>query len=157
MKRTIMLVAGLATVLSACGGDAVSTEPSSDPSRSIDVTMVDNAFDPVAIDVAAGETIMFTFRNKGSVRHEALFGDLAQQEAHHAEMAEMGGDHDMGSMDMGSMDHDAESMAELHVVMVEPGQSIEVSHTFATAGQMLLGCHEPGHWEAGMKVEITVG
>lgn len=165
MKRAIALVVALATALTACGGDAAEPATSSSNStRSIDVMMVDTAFTPLSIDVAAGETVTFTFRNEGSVRHEALFGDLAVQEAHHAEMAELDGDHDMGDMDSmdtevmgtGSMDHDAETMTESHVVILEPGQTIEVSHTFGAAGQMMLGCHEPGHWEAGMKANITV-
>ena len=90
------------------------------------------------------------FRNDGTVRHEAVFGDLAEQEAHHAEMAEMGGSHD--GMDMGSAPHE---MTELHSVIAEPGDTLEMVHTFEAASTM-IGCHEPGHWEAGMKLDIDV-
>ena len=124
--------------------------------------MTEMAYTPNAVEVAAGETVRFVFRNDGTVRHEAVFGSLAEQEAHHAEMMEMGGDHD--GMDMGSMPHDSmdmgsvphDSMSEMHAVVVEPGESVEVDHTFATAGPVLVGCHEPGHWETGMRMDVAV-
>ena len=47
-------------------------------------------------------------------------------------------------------------MTDLHSVVLEPGETIEITHTFESAGQLMVGCHEPGHWEAGMKMEIDV-
>ena len=145
-------MAASAVILAACGsdGDDAVGVPGDEP-RTIDVAMTDMAFSPNEIDVAAGETVTFVFRNDGAVRHEAVFGDLAEQEAHHAGMAEMGGSHD--AMDMGSTPH--EQMTELHSVGVEPGESVEMTHTFDIASTM-IGCHEPGHWEAGMKLDIDV-
>jgi len=152
MKRTIAFLAASAVIFTACGSDGDDTAgvPGDQP-RTIEVAMTDMAFSPNEIDVAAGETVTFVFRNDGAVRHEAVFGDLAEQEAHHVEMAEMGGSHD--AMDMGSTPH--EQMTELHSVIVEPGESIEMTHTFDAASTM-IGCHEPGHWEAGMKLDIDV-
>lgn len=152
MKRTIVFLAASAVIFTACGSDSDDTVgvPGDQP-RTIEVAMTDMAFTPNEIDVAAGETVTFVFRNDGAVRHEAVFGDLAEQEAHHAEMAEMGGTHE--AMDMGSMPHD--QMTEMHSVIVEPGESIEMTHTFDAASTM-IGCHEPGHWEAGMKLDIDV-
>ena len=114
--------------------------------------MTDMAY-PADLDVAVGETVRFVLRNDGAVRHEAVFGNQAEQEAHHTEMAEMGGSHD--SMDMGSMPDDAE-MTELHSVVDEPGETVEMTHVFETSGPTMIGCHEPGHWEAGMKMAIDV-
>lgn len=152
MKRAIAFLAASAVIFTACGSDGDDTVgvPGDQP-RTIEVAMTDMAFTANEIDVAAGETVTFVFRNDGAVRHEAVFGNLAEQEAHHAEMAEMGGAHD--EMDMGSMPHD--QMTELHSVIVEPGQSIEMTHTFDAASTM-AACHEPGHWEAGMKLDIDV-
>jgi uncharacterized cupredoxin-like copper-binding protein len=39
---------------------------------------------------------------------------------------------------------------------VEPGKTGELQHTFDAAGETLIGCHEPGHYEAGMRVAVTV-
>jgi len=155
MKRAIAFVAASTVVFVACGSDGGDTVgvPGDQP-RTIEVAMTDMAFNPDEIDVAAGETVTFVFRNDGAVRHEAVFGELAEQEAHHAEMAEMaemGASH--GTMDMGSTP-DAQ-MTGLHSVVVEPGESVEMTHTFDAASTM-IGCHEPGHWEAGMKLDIEV-
>lgn len=155
MKRALALVVASATALTACGGSDAADDAAGDASgepRTIEVSMTDMAFTPADLDVAVGETIRFVFRNDGAVRHEAVFGDQSEQEAHHAEMAEMGGTHD--GMDMESMPHD--DMTELHSIIVEPGETAEITHTFDTPGPMMIGCHEPGHWEAGMKMIIDV-
>ena len=155
MQRALALVLASAVTLAACGDDGGS-DPVGGPAdapRTIEVTMTDMAFTPAELDVTSGETVNFVFRNDGAVRHEAVFGTLAEQEAHHTEMAEMGGAHD--GMEGGTMPHD-EEMTELHSVVVEPGGTVELTHTFDTAGQLMVGCHEPGHWEAGMKMDIDV-
>jgi uncharacterized cupredoxin-like copper-binding protein len=154
MKRAFALVAASAAILTACGtdGDEAAGAPG-DEQRTIEVAMTDMAFTPNEIDVAPGETVTFVFRNDGTVRHEAVFGNLVEQEAHHAEMAEMG---EMGEshdgIDMGS---GSDEMTELHSVIVEPGDTLELVHTFEAASTM-IGCHEPGHWEAGMKLDFDV-
>ncbi len=152
MKRALALVATSAAALTACGHGGDATDGTSgDGVRTIEVAMTDMAFTPNQVDATAGETVTFVFRNDGAVRHEALFGNLAEQVAHHAEMAEMGGAHD--ATEMGSMPH--ENMTELHSVIVEPGDTIEVTHTFG-ADPTMIGCHEAGHWEAGMKMDISL-
>ena len=151
MKRAIALVVATAATLAACGADGDDLAGASgDGQRTIEVAMTDMAFTPNEIDVAPGETVTFVFRNDGAVRHEAVFGDLAAQEAHHTDMAEAGESHD--GMDMGSAPHE---MTELHAVVVEPGATVELVHTFEAASTM-IGCHEPGHWEAGMQLDIDV-
>ncbi len=172
MKRALALVLASTVAVAACGSDT-DDDTAGDPSgdiRTIEVTMTDMAYTPASLDVEAGETIRFVFRNDGAVRHEAVFGTLAEQEAHHEEMAAMGGSHDamddvaMDGMDHGDMGDDAmdagtmphEEMTEVHGVLVEPGETIEVTHTFGASGPTMIGCHEPGHWEAGMAMTIDV-
>ncbi len=155
MKRALALIVASTVALAACGSDA-SRDPAGDSSgepRTIEVSMTDMAYTPADVDATVGETVRFVFRNDGAVRHEAVFGNQAEQEAHHAEMAEMGGTHD--GMGTGSMPHDGE-MTELHSVVVEPGKTVEMMHTFESPGATMIGCHEPGHWEAGMKMTINV-
>ena len=41
-------------------------------------------------------------------------------------------------------------------VSVEPGQTKTLELTFARAGTLEVGCHVPGHWDAGMRGTITV-
>ena len=149
--RACAAVAGivLAAIATGCGGDhGASVVPPSD--RTIQVTMTDNAFTPTTLDVAKGETVTFSFTNTGATVHEAVVGDDAVQSQHHDEMAASTEEDDHGGDGHGSESGSGS-------ITVEPGASGDLVHTFDEAGTILIGCHEPGHWEAGMKATITVG
>ena len=155
--NTIRFVAGAAIVtLASCGGDGTSAnpQPSGDGRRVIEVDMTDIAFSIDTLEVSAGESVEFVFANEGAVDHEALFGDPAAQAAHHAEM-QGGAGHDIS--EMSGTDHGSghEESAGAHEITVVPGQSIRVEHTFGEAGALEIGCHIPGHWEAGMKIDVS--
>ncbi len=110
-------------------------------SREIEVTMTDElTFEPDAITVAPGETIRFVVTNAGQAAHEFLIGDVAAQAAFAEEMA------------TGEKDHETDAG-----VSVEPGQTETFEYTFGESEEPLLaGCHEPGHYEAGMVASIIV-
>lgn len=143
MTRTIFktaIIGALVAVLgAACGGDADSGG-SAEAGRVVEVAMVDVAFSPNTFTATAGETITFKFTNNGRVAHEAVIGDAAAQEDEGKRMAE-GGDR---------------SMAGGKGLLLEPGKSGELTYTFDKAGEILIGCHQPGHYEAGMKSVVTV-
>jgi len=54
-------------------------------------------------------------------------------------------------MTMGGMGHD-----EPEGIRVKPGETKELTYTFAKPGEMLAGCHVVGHYGDGMKAMITV-
>jgi uncharacterized cupredoxin-like copper-binding protein len=169
--RVIAAVAAVGLTISACGADdndasdqvtrtddSATGGPGQVQEDVVDIEMVDIAFEPTAVEVKAGEPVTFKFTNNGAVQHEAIFGDESEQEAHAEEMAAMDG-MDMGDeqMDMdgdGTMDMPTSDMDGDFVL--EPGTSGEVTMTFDEAGSTIIGCHEPGHWEAGMRVEVTI-
>jgi uncharacterized cupredoxin-like copper-binding protein len=109
--------------------------------RTIEVSMVDLAFSPDHVQVTSGTTARFVFHNRGHLTHEAFIGDAAAQEAHDQEMSHMPGKGDRRDSQM---------------LTVPPGGSGELAHTFDRAGTMLVGCHMPGHYNAGMKLTIVV-
>lgn len=37
-----------------------------------------------------------------------------------------------------------------------PGKTGELTHTFKTGQAVLVGCHQPGHYTAGMKLAVDV-
>ena len=41
-------------------------------------------------------------------------------------------------------------------ITVEPGSTGELTHTFSAADEVLIGCHEPGHYDAGMRLGIQL-
>ena len=146
--RALVAVAALAalTALAGCGGGAPPVAPSAasttgpDGVREFDVSATDALrFDPASFSVRAGETIRFVVTNRGVGPHEFFVGDGAAQEEHAREMAASGMMHDHG-MGIGL------ARAET--------KTLEV--TFSEPGQMLVGCHVPGHYGAGMRAVIEV-
>jgi uncharacterized cupredoxin-like copper-binding protein len=110
--------------------------------RMIEVTQVDDpGFEPSSLMVQAGETIRFEVTNTGHADHEFVLGDTAAQEAHEAEMSEMGG----------------EMMAdEPNALSVEPGSTESLVWTFSRSGTVLYGCHVAGHYASGMVGQVHV-
>lgn len=140
----LALVLGLGIVLTACGtgdGGPSSDPPSDADPRTITATLSDDmAIQLSESDFEVGETVRFEITNEGAIPHEFYVGDVEAQEHHAEEMAEMGG-----------MGHD-----EPDGVAVEPGATKTFEYTFEQSGEILAGCHEPGHYEAGMVSSMTV-
>lgn len=143
MKRFLFLPIIVALVLlAACGSDDGSTDAGANAGadRTVDVEMRDIAYSPTSIDVRVGETVRFNFKNTGQVEHDAFIGDAAAQDAHEKEMREGHGEHGK----------------EANAVSVKPGKSASLTHTFDKAGQLLIGCHEPGHYTGGMRITVNI-
>ena len=140
MRRNAFLLVPLAAlVLAACAGSA----DGADDARTVEVRMFDDMrYDPAAFEVSAGETIRFEVSNDGAVPHELFIGDTAAHEDHAAEMREA--------------EHADDAHDNPAAVTVEPGETGSLTYTFTEAGELLAGCHEPGHYEAGMVAPITV-
>jgi uncharacterized cupredoxin-like copper-binding protein len=157
---TALAVLGLA----ACGGGGSDSDggglAAGDPSgsgpgdgaRTVEVDMVDNAFSPSTVEVADGETVRFVFTNEGDVRHDAVIGDEAAQAEHEDEMRSAG---TASGGEVESMDHGAEGEGSGGGITLEPGETGELAYTSTAGGEVLIGCHEPGHYDAGMRLSIT--
>lgn len=166
--RTVTTAAMLALALAGCGGDgdandAETTEAmedmedmedmvtgygapadAADATRTIEVTAADSLrFDPDTFEVGAGEVVTFSVTNAGEIQHEFVIGDEAAQQEMASEMAE-GGEHGA---------HGAEAE---NAITIPPGETMDLTWEFGEAGTVLVGCHEPGHYEAGMRAEIIV-
>ena len=134
--------------------------------------MQDMRFTPREMQVEAGQAITFRFTNDGAVVHEAFIGrsedqrdhaemmkdetmqdetmqdetmkdSTAGEDAHHGHGDGLGGGHNHGS-------------ATMKVVVVAPGETGEITHTFTETGVFEIGCHQPGHYEAGMLLMLNV-
>lgn len=109
--------------------------------RTIAVSMTDELrFEPASFTVQAGETVRFVVSNEGQVVHEFLIGDEEDQARFEGEMGEMDG-----------IEHDSEAG-----VSVQPGSEEEFNYIFAVAGELLAGCHEPGHFAGGMVATLSI-
>ncbi len=146
-RLAVVLVGSVSLGIAACGDDAAdTTRRSDDASRTIEIDMVDIAFQPDVLKVERGETIRFVFTNRGGVTHDAFIGDGAAQPDHEAEMrdAEEGG-HGGGH---GDESEDA--------VTIEPGETADLTYTFDDAGTVEVGCHQPGHYDGGMRINVEI-
>jgi len=142
MRRPLfLLVLPALAVLAACGSDDGSNRAGAGQGadRTIDVEMRDIAYSPTSVDVRVGETVRFKFKNTGQVEHDAFIGDAAAQDAHEKQMRE-GHDHGDGA----------------NAVSVKPGKSASLTHTFDRPGQLVIGCHEPGHYTGGMRITVNI-
>lgn len=112
----------------------------SEADRRIEIEAFDDLrFEPSSVEAAAGEVITFVVHNGGKTQHEFVLGDEAYQEAHEEDM--MQGRH---MMDMANL------------ISLAPGETKELTWKFSDAGEVLFGCHEPGHYEGGMVGIIAV-
>lgn len=144
----------------ASGGEPAKASAAS---RTINVEMHDNYYEPEAIEVKPGEVVRFVVENKGNLVHEFNIGTPAMHEGHQQEMKMMvehgviqGGklNHDRMAMDMGnghSMKHD-----DPNSVLLEPGQSQELVWKFSGQGNVEFACNVPGHYQAGMYGDVDI-
>jgi uncharacterized cupredoxin-like copper-binding protein len=138
MNTRPLLAIAVAVALSGCGA---GTATNASAASVMNIEMTNFAFTPSHIQVHAGTTIRFRFHNAATIAHEAFIGDQSAQVSHDAEMGRPGG---MGGM------HDPNE------VEVEPGATKDVTYRFSQGDNLILGCHESGHYAAGMRATITV-
>ncbi|HSM38273.1 MAG TPA: plastocyanin/azurin family copper-binding protein, partial [Candidatus Limnocylindrales bacterium] len=100
----------------------------------------DFTWDPPSIEIAVGETVTLRVTNEGAIPHDFLLGDEHMQDDHEEEMQS-------GMAHMGD---------EPNAFVLDPDQTKEMTWTFTAAGELLYGCHQPGHYGAGMVGTITV-
>ncbi|MGI8937617.1 MAG: cupredoxin domain-containing protein [Iamia sp.] len=142
-RITPLVLAGLTVVAVSCGSDEPNGAPANGSDGAVEVRMVDIAYEPTSLEASVGDTVRFVFTNEGNVAHDAFIGDEAAQAAHESEMRSMDG--------MDGMEHSGDDG-----ITVAPGESAELTHTFSEAGPRLIGCHEPGHYEGGMVIDVDV-
>ena len=143
MRKTAL---GLIVVLAAFGACAQDEEPQVEGAdRTVVIQMRDNHFEPDRLEVERGETVAFRFVNRGSVRHDAFIGDSDEQDEHESEARMADGD-----------EHDGGHEGETNALTLEPGKRGTLTHRFTESGRILIGCHEPGHYAAGMIATVTV-
>lgn len=161
MRHHLAIATVICLAVVACGDDTTAStmdmdehneefhfgEPadSANADRVIEVATSDHlTFDPSEITVSAGETITFKVTNPGDIEHDFVIGDQEAQDAHEAEMEEM---RESGDMTM----HD-----DPNAVSVPAGETVEITWHFTEAGAVIIGCHVKGHYDAGMKANVTV-
>lgn len=94
-------------------------------------------FEPEEIRLEAGQEVTFVIHNDDPIDHEFILGDQAVQDRHES----------------GTEAHHGQIPTE---VSVPAGATVETTVRFEEPGEMILGCHLPGHYAYGMKAVVTV-
>ena len=131
----VLFFAGL--LLTACGGQQKVTE--------VQITVKEFGIESSLTDFQVGVPYHFVVTNAGTVNHEIMIMPPLTKD-------QMG----MG-MDMGTMDQMA--LAMISADNLTPGATQSFDLTFkdaASAGTLEFACHTHGHYEANMKLPITV-
>lgn len=111
-----------------------------DADRTIEIEALDAPkFDPDSLEVEAGDVVTFVVTNAGKNDHEFVLGDEEFQAAHEK------------AMEAGEMSHGGGMAIE-----IESGDTEEITWQFSASGEVLYGCHEPGHYEGGMVGTIEI-
>ena len=154
------VIAGLSLALITCGpvlaasSEQVVTENPAEPvatdqppDRTVHIKMELMWFTPDTVTVTAGETIRFVVHNTThSKAHEFTIGSAEAQEKRRDQLATLVGTTTLAAADHGSSPYDAPNS-----IIVPPGETRELTWTFADSDQLEFGCNIAGHYEFGMK------
>jgi len=139
-----VLVVALGLALAACSPSADRRDIPPGTDRVIELTMQPMRFVPDRLTVKMGQTVTFVVTNPNDIPHELFIGNMADQMAHRAVHAAAPSSGQAAVSHMG------------YGIYLQAHGTDMVTYHFATAGEILIGCHLPGHWEAGMLATVTV-
>lgn len=124
------------------GGDAGGPADAAQADRTVDVITLDlMTFDPSKIDVSAGETVTFLVTNADNAAHDFTLGDAAMLQEHAAAMAHM----------PAGMAHRSSNS-----ITLQSGETKELTWRFGDGAILEYACHQPDHYQAGMRGEIRI-
>jgi uncharacterized cupredoxin-like copper-binding protein len=147
-------------------GESAEIGKAGDPAkvtRTIEIVMYDNYYEPEKITLKQGETVRFVVKNAGELVHEFNIATADMHLAHAPEMMMMV-DHGVLEPDrinweaakkmQATMGHGMH--AEPNSLLLEPGKSGEIVWTFPDHAELQFACNIPGHYDAGMQGPIKL-
>jgi len=141
LTTPLVLLLGLGLLLTACAGSAaIPEDPAPSDPAEVKVTLSDFKIEMSQTEFQTGVPYEFVVTNNGAVAHELML--MAPVED--------------GTMDMEEMDEMAVAMFEDEELT--PGVTVTQTITFPAPGDSSLeaACHLPGHYEAGMRLPLTI-
>lgn len=129
----IVLAGAVLAALAGCGPQAPET---------VEVTLTDFGIESSTSTFRVGQPYQFVITNEGTLNHEFVI---------------------MRPLTEGEMGMPGHGMEEALVEVTEdelpPGATVTVEYTFTepmSAGSVEFACHLSGHYEAGMRMPLTV-
>jgi uncharacterized cupredoxin-like copper-binding protein len=133
MRRWV--AAGLLAVTLAACAPASGGEPGE---QTVRVRLHYSRFHPEAFEFEAGTTVTFVVENADPIDHEFILGDEGVQLAH----------------ERGTEAYHPPRPGEM---TVPAGEIATTTYRFTEAGELIIGCHLPGHYAYGMRALVRVG
>ena len=129
------VAAGLLAVTLAACSPASGGEPGE---QTVRVRLHYSRFHPQAFAFEAGTTVTFVVENADPIDHEFILGDEGVQLAH----------------ERGTEAYHPPRPGEM---TVPAGEIATTTYRFTEAGELIIGCHLPGHYAYGMRALVRVG
>ena len=143
-KRTLLLLVAL-TALAAC-----QAEPEPQDVVGVTINLHDIHYDLETIEVAAGDLLVLTVINKGTLEHDFVINELPTKDPPHVHTMEAAGmEHDH------SNDPRMPGEPALHIGAA-PGTISTATLTPTEPGRYSFYCSVAGHREAGMEGILIV-
>jgi uncharacterized cupredoxin-like copper-binding protein len=118
--------------LVACGTAGGTEGP-----RTVIITIEHSAFDPAVLSFEQGDEVRFVIRNTDPIDHEFILGDEDVQIRH----------------ENGTEPYHPPRPGEVTILA---GTEAVTTWTFEDPGDLIFGCHIPGHYAYGMRGTVTV-
>tara|TARA_B100001769_G_C21644532_1_gene359405 strand:+ start:59 stop:556 length:498 start_codon:yes stop_codon:yes gene_type:complete len=163
MKKLILIFFIIPNILFASSMKMIGEKGKlSEVSRTIEIKMYDNYYEPKEIKIKKGETIKFIVHNYGELVHEFNIATKEMHIKHQPEMMKMVENEILladriDKKKMKKMAKKNHSMGHSHSnsVLLEPNQSAELIWKFSTDTNLEAACNVPGHYESGMVANIN--
>ena len=163
MKKLILIFFIIPNILFASSMKMIGEKGKlSEVSRTIEIKMYDNYYEPKEIKIKKGETIKFIVHNYGELVHEFNIATKEMHIKHQPEMMKMVENEILladriDKKKMKKMAKKNHSMGHSHSnsVLLEPNQSAELIWKFSTDTNLEAACNVPGHYEVGMIAKIN--
>jgi uncharacterized cupredoxin-like copper-binding protein len=130
-------------LLSACGANAAG-QANPDDSVNVDVKLNDFTIQSSVKEFKTGVVYHFTVTNEGKVPHEFMILPVSEH---------------MGMSGMTSMEEwDKIALMMIPIEQLSVGATAKADYTFTSVpeGNIEFVCMTPGHFEAGMRMPITI-
>jgi uncharacterized cupredoxin-like copper-binding protein len=124
---------GMAGYIQLVGPGAPALGSKENP-RVVHLDMTDALkFTPATVQVKAGESVRFVLTNSGTAVHEFQVGPADKVAA-----------------------DEVDGVIVVEKDELDAGSTRAVDYTFVSTGAFAFACHEPGHYEAGMKGTVAI-
>ena len=135
----------LLALTAACAPGSSDVPPEAAEARVVELVVTEDArFTPDRIEVQLGETIRFVMNNPTASDHEMFIGSAEEQDRHHAEHT------GVAAQDQAGVSHFG------YGAFLPAFGETDFEWTFSQVGEVLIGCHLPGHYEGGHVATVVV-